>query len=85
MGSSISTKKKLQRFMDNNPEITFEEIINASEMYIDSFNDSFKYIKRADYFIYKQNYKGEETSDLEIWLEQSMKEPENSDWRTELI
>jgi len=84
MGSGLSTRKKLQRFMDSNPDVTFDELINATEMYIENFNGNFKFIQRADYFIYKQNYKGEETSNLEIWVEQSKKEPENSDWTTEL-
>lgn len=84
MGNAKAVKKKLQRFIDTNTDVTFDDIINASKLYIDSFNGNFKYIKRADYFIYKQNYKGEETSELEIWIEQVKKEPENSDWRTEL-
>lgn len=85
MGNLSSTKKKLKRFMDENPDIKFQDIITATTSYVDSFNGAFKYIKRADYFIYKQNHRGEESSELEIWLEEIKKEPENSDWRTKLL
>jgi len=84
MGNLQSVKKKLERFLETNTDVDFDEIIKATKLYIESFNNNFKYIKRADYFIYKQNFRGEETSELEIWIEQARKEPENSDWRTEL-
>tara|TARA_R110000796_G_scaffold236214_1_gene355519 strand:- start:91361 stop:91816 length:456 start_codon:yes stop_codon:yes gene_type:complete len=85
MGNLQSVKKKLDRFLTDNKDTSFEEVIQATELYIEHFNGAFKYSQRADYFIYKQNHRGEETSNLEIWLEEARKEPENSDWRTKLI
>lgn len=84
MGSLGSVRKKLKRWMKENPDVTQKEILDCVDMYIDSLNGNFNYLQRADYFIYKQNNKREEDSRLSIFLEELNQEPTNSDWATEL-
>jgi|TARA_R110000772_G_scaffold24943_4_gene65454 hypothetical protein len=85
MGDRNAVKGKLIRFMKDNPNTSFSEVKSAVKEYIESLNGNYKYIRRADYFIYKQtSRKNEEISDLTTWVEEIRKEPENSDWRVKL-
>lgn len=85
MGNLQDVKTKLRRWMKNNPDVSFKEILEATDLYIESLNGNYNYLQRADYFIYKQNRKKEETSRLSIFIEEIRKEPENSDWTTNLV
>jgi len=80
MGTLSSVKSKLERWMKNNPDVLFNEILEATQLYIDSLNGDWRYLQRADYFIYKQNSRKEETSRLSIFIEEGRKETVNSDW-----
>lgn len=85
MGDRNSVKSKLIRFLKENPNTSFNEIKLATKKYIESLNGNYNFIRRADYFIYKQTgLKKEEISDLSTWIEIIREEPENSDWRTNL-
>lgn len=84
MGTLGSVKSKLKRWMEDNPKVTFNQILEAVDLYIDSLNGNYNYLQRADYFIYKQNNKKEEDSRLSIFIDELNKEPENSDWTTEI-
>lgn len=80
MGTLSSVRSKLERWMKNNPDVLFDEILEATQLYIDSLNGDWRYLQRADYFIYKQNSRKEETSRLSIFIEEGRKETVNSDW-----
>lgn len=80
MGSLASVKNKLSRWMKTNPEVTFKEILAATDLYIESLNGDYRYLQRADYFIYKQNTSKEESSRLSIFIEEGNREIVNSDW-----
>lgn len=84
MGNPTAVSNKLKRWMKNNPEITRKEILDAVNNYIESLNGDYRYLQRADYFIYKQNNKKEETSRLSLYIEEGRKEVVNSDWTTSL-
>lgn len=84
MGNPKAVSDKLKRWMKNNPEITRKEILDAVNDYIESLNGDYRYLQRADYFIYKQNNKKEETSRLSLYIEEGRKEVVNSDWTTSL-
>lgn len=71
MGSLKSCKQKLSRWMKENPEFSFDEILKAVDMYMDSgvLNDV-RFLQRADYFIFKQNVNKEEQSSLSAYIEE---------------
>lgn len=72
MGSETAARNKLKRFFKNNPEVTWGDVEKASKCYLESLQGDYRYLKRFDYFIYKrENLKLEETSTLEIWLEEA--------------
>lgn len=72
MGSSSSIKKKLLRWLKEHPEYTIDDVINAARYYIKSIyqeNGNYRYLRKAGYFIYKQEgLKDEEVSDLEAYI-----------------
>ena len=55
MGDGTSCIKKLTKWLTEHPNYTFDDVIKATKAYIDSFQGSFTYIMRADYFIYKHD------------------------------
>jgi len=85
MGVLADVKTKLKRWMKSNPEVTFKEILQATDLYIESLNGNYNYLQRADYFIYKQNKRKEETSRLTLFIEELNKETVNSDWGSEIV
>lgn len=80
MGSEQGVKDKLFRWMQNNPEYSKDDILNAAKMYINSLT-SYVYLQQADYFIYKKDLNGE-SSRLSAFIDE--KEPEK-DWTSNLI
>jgi len=84
MGNLKAVKDKLKRWMKDNPEITKKEILNATNSYIESLKGDYRFLQRADYFIYKQNQRKEESSRLSLFIEEEQKEVVNSDWTTSL-
>lgn len=83
MGSAQSCKDKLNRWMKENPQYSFDDILKASDMYINSLNGDYRFLQRADYFIYKQENNREESSRLSAHIDEIdsfMKD----DWTTNL-
>lgn len=84
MGNNKAVRDKLKRWMKDNPDVTQKEILNAVDTYLESLNGDYRYLQRADYFIYKQNLRKEEVSRLSLFIEENRKEVVNSDWTTTL-
>jgi hypothetical protein len=69
MGSPKSCKDKLKRWMLENPEYTFENILKAVSIYINQFNGDYRFLQQADYFIFKRDGK-EESSRLSAFIDE---------------
>lgn len=82
MGSLSALKLKLKRWMEKNPNYTFEDILRAADVYIASLNGNYKYLQQADYFIYKKVGK-EESSRLDAFIDEQ--QIDNDDWTNKLI
>lgn len=80
MGDPNACKQKMYKWISENPEYTKDQILNAANVYIDSL-DSFKYLQRADYFIYKKEGPYEH-SRLSTFIDEE--ESVNHDWVSEL-
>ncbi len=85
MGSPEGCKTKLTRWLTNNPIYTFEDIINATKLYIKEFEGDYRYLQQADYFIYKKEGVDEQ-SRLSTYVEElSNNTPtSNDDWTSSL-
>ncbi len=83
MGSYTGVKEKLTRWIKNNPQYSFNDILKAVDIYINSLNNNYYYLQQADYFIYKKQGK-EETSRLSAFIEE-INNKEETDWTTNLI
>jgi hypothetical protein len=70
MGSLKSCREKLSRWMKENPEYTMEQILKAADMYIDSLNGDYRFLQRADYFVFKQENNREESSRLSAFIDE---------------
>lgn len=80
MGSLASCKEKLTRWMKENPDVTIERILKATQIYIGSV-DNMKYLKRADYFIYKVEEDKTEVSTLSSIIDEVVEgKLTNNDW-----
>lgn len=84
MGSLQSCKDKILRWMNENPEYTFDQILAAADNYIDSLKGDYRFLQRADYFIYKQNGHKEDESRLSSHIDEVDDKPAG-DWTTQLI
>lgn len=58
MGSTSSCRDKMLRWMSENPQYSKENILTAVHNYINSLED-YRFLQRADYFIYKKDTDGE--------------------------
>lgn len=80
--------RKLKSFFRRYGDYTNEQIINATQRYIASFNGNYTYLRLLKYFIWKDENKDGETlqvSQLADWIEnQSQVNRTNSDWTTSL-
>lgn len=85
MGSAQSCRNKLTRWMQENPEYTFEDILLAADNYVDSLNGDYRFLQRADYFIYKQENNREESSRLSAHIDEiNIGGAQQGDWTTKL-
>ena len=82
MGAKKSCKEKLKRWMLENPEYTFEDILKAVDIYINSFNGDYRFVQQADYFIFKKVGK-EEDSKLSAYVDE-IDLVVNKDWTNTL-
>ena len=83
MGSKKSCEEKLSRWIKENPEYSFDDILQAAKNYINSLGGNYKYLQRADYFIFKKEGK-EESSRLSAFIEEVHLELPNADWTSNL-
>lgn len=83
MGSSKSCKEKLTRWMLENPEYSFDEILKAADLYLVNEGRNTKYLQRADYFIYKKEGI-DENSRLSAYID-DIDSNEVQDWTSNLI
>lgn len=85
MGSAKACKEKLARWMEENPEYTFDQILEAARLYIESLRGDYRFLQRADYFIYKQENNREESSRLSAFIDEvSNGATSQGDWTTKL-
>lgn len=69
-----------------------EQVLNAAQAYVSSFNGNYTYMRILKYFIWKDEKKMnedgeryiEETSDLASWIENAGSENNNQNWEVEL-
>lgn len=69
-----------------------EQVLNAAQAYVSSFNGNYTYMRILKYFIWKDDKKMhedgkvyiEETSDLASWIENAGSENSNQNWEVEL-
>lgn len=83
MGSLQSCKVKMARWMFENPEHSFDAIINAAKLYLRTEGLNTRFLQRADYFIYKQENNREESSRLSAYIDDVDIVDDN--WTNELI
>lgn len=83
MGSLHSCRDKLTRWMKENPNYKFDEILKAADMYIASLNGDYRFLQRADYFVYKQENNREESSRLSAFIDE-IGEFKPEDWTSSL-
>lgn len=70
IGSPEGCKSKLKRWMKNNPEYTFDDILKATKLYIQELNGDYRFLQQADYFIYKKGGGRDELSRLSTYVEE---------------
>lgn len=68
-GSLKSCKEKLKKWMKENPDYNFDQILEASDIYLKTEGSNLKYLQRADYFISK-NVGGVESSRLSAYIDE---------------
>lgn len=87
-GNKADIVRKLKSFFRRYGEYTNEQIIEATQKYIDSFNGNYTYLKLLKYFIWKDETRDGETIQVSIladWIEnKGQVEHSNSDWTTNL-
>ena len=80
--------RKLKSFFRRYGEYTPEQIIEATQRYVDSFNGNYTYLRLLKYFIWKDENKDGETlqvSQLADWIENKNEvNTTNSDWTSTL-
>lgn len=80
--------RKLKSFFRRYGEYTPEQIIEATQRYVSSFNGNYTYLRLLKYFIWKDENKDGETlqvSQLADWIENKNEtNTNNTDWATTL-
>lgn len=80
--------RKLKSFFRRYGEYTPEQIIEATQRYVSSFNGNYTYLRLLKYFIWKDENKDGETlqvSQLADWIENKNEtNANNTDWTTTL-
>lgn len=69
MGSLKACKVKLSRWMHENPNYTFDKILDAADLYLSTEGLNTRFLQRADYFIFKQENNREESSRLSAFID----------------
>lgn len=82
MGGKKSCKEKLTRWMKENPEYTFDDVLKAVDVYLSTEGANLRYLQRADYFIFKKDGK-EESSRLSAFIDE-IDEYDEQEWTSKL-
>lgn len=81
--------RKLKSFFNRYGQYTDEQVIEATEQYVKSFNGNYTYLKLLKYFIWKEEIKDGEvlvTSQLADWIENgNQTNTVNNDWTATLV
>lgn len=77
MGTLSNVIMKMKRFRLTYPNVTKEQILDATDLYISNTSDK-KYLKQADYFIFKIEKSGDEQSLLSVWIEEAKQQDNKS-------
>ena len=67
-----------------NPEYTFEEILKAAQLYLDTDGRDTRFLQRADYFIFKQDVHKGESSRLSAFIDEIGEDP-TLDWTSTIV
>lgn len=84
MGSKKACKEKLNRWMKENPEYSFEDILKAADLYLATEGANLRFLQRADYFIFKQDTYKDEMSRLSAFIDELDGNNNVQDWTTNL-
>lgn len=84
MGDPKACREKLSRWLDENPEYTMTEVIAAAKAYVRSVND-IRFLRRADYFIYKKEQNGDEISTLSAIIDDVDIQKQTEEWLNNFI
>lgn len=82
MGYADGVHSKMTRFFESNPEVTEEQVLNATKAYLNSL-ENYNYLQQADYFIYKRDTTGSESSRLSAFLDETKGGTTSTDLRDE--
>lgn len=83
MGSKKACKEKLNRWMKENPEYSYEDILKAADLYLATEGANIRFLQRADYFIFKQDTYKDEMSRLSAFVDE-LGNNNVQDWTTNL-
>jgi hypothetical protein len=83
MGTKRACLDKMTQWMKENPEYTFDQILKAADLYLESV-DNIKYVQRADYFISKKE-NGIISSRLSAFIEEVEDDTPLGNWTNELL
>ena len=83
MGSKKACKEKLNRWMKENPEYSYEDILKAADLYLATEGANIRFLQRADYFIFKQDTYKDEMSRLSAFIDE-LGNNNVQDWTTNL-
>jgi len=83
MGSPSACKDNLYKWMKENPEYSFDDILKAADLYIQTEGRNTRFLQRADYFIYKHDVNKVKHSRLSAFIEE-IDNGYEEDWTTEI-
>jgi hypothetical protein len=69
MGDLQACKEKLTKWMKDHPEYSFDQILKAADLYLETEGSNAQYLQRADYFIYKQDVNKQNVSRLSAFID----------------
>lgn len=86
MGSPGACKQNMLTWMKENPEYSFDDILKAADIYLNTEGRNPRFLQRADYFIYKNDANKVKHSRLSAYVEEldNFDEHGDDDWTTEI-
>lgn len=89
-GNKSDIVRKLKSFIARyGSKVTFEQIIDATKRYVDSFNGNYRYLKLLKYFIWQDERRDGETLRNSILMDfienKEQDNHNNSDWMTTMV